>query len=1222
MTAPVDQHARTARRSAIVAGGTALSRLTGLIRILAIGAVLGPTFFANIFQAGYALPGLVFTAIAGPTVSMVLVPVLVRRLAHDPEGARRILAAVSGRLLLLSGAAVLLLMVNSALIAYTLTLGVDTSDGRARALATTIVLLVAPQIVLYVLIALAVAAQQACGRFTLATTAPAVENLVMTAVVLIAGGYYGTGHEVDAVPMELAVALGVTGLAATGLHALVQLFGARRAGLPVGVTFRRDADPGTQDVLRQLRRSVSVAACPAVAFYGVLVLAATVHGGVFVVQVAWTAFNAGLSVGGGAVAVAALPALAASATSRDLEAFRSGWHTCLRYASSAAAPLSLLLVVGAWPAANLLTPADLHASWIVTTLAVSLVIVAGTQLVGVVHDLANHAMFALGDPRSPARSGQALLVATLLGGAVAMLWPADGTRLIGLVAAMFLGECAGAVVILVALRRRFGTAPLVRRDDLRPLRRALLAMLPGAFGIAIVGVLVPLPWQYLALLPVLAWAVYGYVTVLRRAAPAQPREVREVRGTPEIPATRETPTTREARERSGTTALSLSAVLLATVTGAVLGLRPQWLAPSVGVLVALAVVALCARTPMYGLLIYLASLPILAGIERGHLIPLLRPNEAVLVLVVGGALTGGTWRWLRGARHRLRWTVWDGACAVLAACAVVWPLTWMLLRGHSPEPIELAALLPVCKVLGLYVFTRATVRTPADIARCLHTVLWSGAVVAAIAVLQTLHVGPVLTVLGSAWALDVDAENIASRGSSTLGSPIATGDFLILCGLLLVHASRRGGVSRRTRLVLGSTIGAGILACGQISTWIACIVVGALLMRQIDHRQGFRASRVIPAVVVIGLIGAPAVAGRMQEFAQGQWPTSWLGRWDNLSNFYLPHLDPSALAFGISPNSVTPAPETWRDVIYLESGYLDLLWIGGTPLLLGFAVLSWTVLRRAGRDAADLGPRGVCAQTLATWWPALLVLMVLDPHLTLRGPGDLMFVLMAVVAGPLLLPVTRTPVLPAPRTPGSVSRRALDLTVSSFALVLLAPVMLAIGVAVRVTSPGPAVFRQERVGKDLRPFPMLKFRTMRVDADEADAALRDLIARELGGEDTTVDGSTKLAADPRITSLGRFLRRTSLDELPQLLNVLAGHMSLVGPRPCLPWEAAMFPAEYACRFQVRPGMTGLWQVSGRSHLSTLQMLALDAEYVQDRRLRTDLKILARTLPAALDGGSR
>ncbi|GAA4864546.1 hypothetical protein GCM10023203_10560 [Actinomycetospora straminea] len=144
---------------------------------------------------------------------------------------------------------------------------------------------------------------------------------------------------------------------------------------------------------------------------------------------------------------------------------------------------------------------------------------------------------------------------------------------------------------------------------------------------------------------------------------------------------------------------------------------------------------------------------------------------------------------------------------------------------------------------------------------------------------------------------------------------------------------------------------------------------------------------------------------------------------------------------------------------------------------------------------------------------------------------------------------------------------------------------------------------------------MYKFRTMRVGAD--DRAQRDLVARELAGENTLVNGTCKISGDPRVTRVGELLRRTSLDELPQLVNVLRGDMALVGPRPCLVWEAEMFPPACAPRFTVRPGLTGLWQVSGRSTIGTAEMLALDVVYVRARGLRTDVRILIRTVPSML-----
>ena len=196
-----------------------------------------------------------------------------------------------------------------------------------------------------------------------------------------------------------------------------------------------------------------------------------------------------------------------------------------------------------------------------------------------------------------------------------------------------------------------------------------------------------------------------------------------------------------------------------------------------------------------------------------------------------------------------------------------------------------------------------------------------------------------------------------------------------------------------------------------------------------------------------------------------------------------------------------------------------------------------------------------------------------------------------------------------------LARRTIDVVVAAMALLVLGIVMLGIVLAVRHSSPGPALFRQHRVGYGGRSFVMYKFRTMHQHGN--DARLREIIKQELSDDAAPVNGSYKIDSDPRITPVGALLRRTSLDELPQLLNVLRGEMTLVGPRPCLVWEAEMFPPEYQPRFSVVPGLTGLWQVSGRSTMSTKEMLKLDVSYVRNRSLSSDMSILLRTVPTLL-----
>ncbi len=186
---------------------------------------------------------------------------------------------------------------------------------------------------------------------------------------------------------------------------------------------------------------------------------------------------------------------------------------------------------------------------------------------------------------------------------------------------------------------------------------------------------------------------------------------------------------------------------------------------------------------------------------------------------------------------------------------------------------------------------------------------------------------------------------------------------------------------------------------------------------------------------------------------------------------------------------------------------------------------------------------------------------------------------------------------------------AMDRTVATLALVVLAPLLLVVALAVRLDSPGPVLYRQERVGLNGRHFTMLKFRSMVADADRQVEALQ---AHNIS------DGLLfKMRTDPRVTRVGGWLRRSSLDELPQLLNVLSGSMSLVGPRPPLPREVARYDSAVSRRLLVRPGLTGLWQISGRSDLSWEEAVRLDLRYVENWSLTMDALILLKTFRAVL-----
>lgn len=197
----------------------------------------------------------------------------------------------------------------------------------------------------------------------------------------------------------------------------------------------------------------------------------------------------------------------------------------------------------------------------------------------------------------------------------------------------------------------------------------------------------------------------------------------------------------------------------------------------------------------------------------------------------------------------------------------------------------------------------------------------------------------------------------------------------------------------------------------------------------------------------------------------------------------------------------------------------------------------------------------------------------------------------------------------------SVTYRTLDVLVALVAMVVCAPLLALACLAIRLERGGPAIFSQRRLGRDKRPFTMHKLRTMRQAADAE--VHRRYVEQLIAGDQVTHTDEQgrelyKLASDDRVTYVGRFLRKSSLDELPQIFDVLRGHMSLVGPRPVIPYEAELYPQAYDRRFAVKPGITGLWQVSGRNERTYREMVELDIAWAERRSVCLYLSILLRT----------
>ena len=207
------------------------------------------------------------------------------------------------------------------------------------------------------------------------------------------------------------------------------------------------------------------------------------------------------------------------------------------------------------------------------------------------------------------------------------------------------------------------------------------------------------------------------------------------------------------------------------------------------------------------------------------------------------------------------------------------------------------------------------------------------------------------------------------------------------------------------------------------------------------------------------------------------------------------------------------------------------------------------------------------------------------------------------------------------RTPADlypIAKRLFDVFIAVLMLIVAAPIMLIVAIAIKLDSNGPVIFRQTRIGKNHQPFTFYKFRSMYT---KNDASVHQQFVKNLinGSSADTSSATYKLTCDKRITRVGCFIRKTSLDELPQLFNVIKGDMSMVGPRPPIPYEVAEYKEWHHRRLAVAPGITGLWQVQGRSLVSFDDMVKMDIAYAEKRSLTLDVALLAQTIPAVLSG---
>lgn len=479
----VEPAGSTVRNSVTTSVWTLVSRVTGLLRVVVIGAVLGPTFLANVFLATNTVPVIVFSAVAGPVLALVVVPVIVHTaLERGHAESEGLLRKISAVLLLASAAVATALALLSPVVAWTLTLGVPEAE-RERALRLTVlmVLFVAPQVVLYTIAALAAAAQQARGRFALAAAAPAAENVGLMVTMLAVEFTFSddaAAADVGNVPITMVVILGVGATMAVLLHAVIQVAGAARVGMSLRPERGWRADEQARRTVGRLRSSVAVAGFPSAGFYALLGVSATVPGGVLVLQMAHAVYGVCAALGARAITAAALPGLSAAAAADRRPQFARAWREAMALAVIAGLPLLCLMIVLAEPAARLLSHGQLSTGLLVAALTGCITVLGAAQLAAGVHEIGRQALFARMDVRGPRIAGARAFGVTVVAAAGTVLLPAGVLRMVAVAAVLLLSDLTAAVTVVGRLRSALSPERLLDRSRAAAALAAATAMVP------------------------------------------------------------------------------------------------------------------------------------------------------------------------------------------------------------------------------------------------------------------------------------------------------------------------------------------------------------------------------------------------------------------------------------------------------------------------------------------------------------------------------------------------------------------------------------------------------------------------------------------------------------------------------------------------------------------------------------------------------------------------
>lgn len=1071
----VDDDRTVVGDSATTAGWTLVSRATGFARVLLIGAILGPTFFGNLFQLANTFPWVLFEFAVGGLLGALLVPALMR---HVVDGDLDTVGRIAGRFMTLVvcafGALAVMVAAASPLIARLFALGIE--DATTRDLfvgaAIPLILITAPQLVGYGIAVSGQAVQHAMGRYALPAAASIVENVVVIATLVTYAFVFGPSPDLAEIDGAHIALLGGGSTLGVAAHAVLQLWGVRRLGIRLrfGPGWR---DPDVRAILTQVVPSVGTAAFNGARILALLVAANTVAGGVVAVQFGLNVLNLPVALAAKPVAYSLLPRLAAPRALADRRLFADTYRRGVGLAALLLVPaaagllalgriggpalalgemgtddgrrlLTLVLVgiagavigegmfqlstVAAYARRDVIGPTIAMAVRAVLTavgvavaavafddlavVACLVVAMSGADLVGAA--LLHRRVTDVGEPgeyrlarslRSTALSAvvafttvgaaawfvgglidEASLVAHLLAGAVG--------GLAGIAIYLFLRWHRDDELVEVIDQFRSGGGPRVAAADARDSG--------GVSSIGPVGIDPPRP-------AVVAVAI----------DPSQPRfdiEPRRERSVLDWAAAQldffvAAPAPR--RLRLGV----LGGVFAALVAGALVALVPPAMGVAVvGILVISVVVWNHPPAAGYAML---AFAPFIVGFGRDQVLPLLRPNEALLFVLCG--VLG--LRWLAYSRRiSIRLNRMDWVMVAIVFTGMFLPLTIQVARARPVGPDDIFYALVFVRLGLLYGLVRHTIRTPGQVRTAIALSLATGSVIGMVGLADSLNLANAAEYLNPYFPNDNPLVD-DGRGAATIGNPIGFGVYSAMNALLAI-AMLLGG-ERPQFLIGGAALccTAGVVGSGQIGplmSFVAGVVALAIITRSTSRLMLWS----LPALMVLSVIALPLAQRRISGFdgyavrsvdreaiantdneLQGEAlfeinpGSSWDVRRYNLEMFFIPEFDDNTnVLWGVSPQARVASPREGEEWIWIESGHLWLLWTGGIPLTIAWFAMGGVGLATARRRMlTEPGPVGIIAAATFAAIVTINVAQIPDPHMTLRGTADIFYPMLALM---------------------------------------------------------------------------------------------------------------------------------------------------------------------------------------------------------------------------------